>query len=330
MFTAQELNKIPNIVEPSIDEMVKYHSGERMPRYDIGWPSIDFGLLRGQLVGVSGYGNNGKGTFVRQMALQMFKKHGIKWAFWSPEDMPCEYFYADVIHTLTGKSTESTHANFISKDEYLTAYKFVKECIKLIDYSETIPNTEQLFAQFDRMHKEMGCEGFVIDPFNNVDVDFDSGRDDNIIRKIGLAARAWARARNVFVIIVMHPRGESGVKSGSDAPCPASRELHHGSEWSKILDDIIFYHHPTFTSDRSNTSRELKLAKVKKQKISGKAQTHMMYWNYEQNRIYDFSNQTGLSLVKELPAIQQAPLKPNLKFDEPIKDQITVSEELPF
>jgi len=327
MFTAEILNKTPNIVEPTPEQMLAYYSGKRLPRYTLGWPSVDFGLLRGQVVAISGYGNNGKGTFARQMALQMHKLHGIKWAFWSPEDMPCEYFYADLIHTLTGKSTESHHSNFISESEYKDAYKYLLSCIKLIDYDDTMPNNEQLFEQFDRMHKEHGCDGFVIDPFNNVDIDFDAGRDDNIIRKIGLAARAWTRSRNVFVIIVMHPRSETGVKSGADAPCPATRELHHGSEWGKILDDIIFYHHPTFTSDRSNTSRELKFAKVKKQKISGKAQTYVMTWNYEQNRIYDFGMECGLDKVKIEVPIQQKPLTPNLKFDEP---QITATDDLPF
>lgn len=323
------INEIVN-TDLLLPTMREYHAGKRMPRFSTGWPDLNdkYNLLEGNMVLVSGYGNHGKGTLVRQLALQMNIKHNIKWAFWSPEDMPSEYFYSDLIHTLTGKSTESNHANFITIDEYISAYQMVSDAIRLIEYTDESPTPETVFATFEKAKHEYGCRGFVIDPFNNMQLAFGSMRDDQFIRDFCIYARQWVRRNNAFLIIVLHPKSPNGVKTGVDTPCPSYDELHYGSEWSKFADDIIFYHHPTFKTDEGSVVRQLSIAKLKKQKISGKRGKFNMIWDFMTNRIYDANGFDGFGSMLSVPdrpiaAKQDANISRLVRIDE-------ISENLPF
>lgn len=300
------------VVTPTDEQMAAYWRGERLPRYDLGWGAVDFGLLESNLVLVSGYANHGKGTMVRQIALQMYFKYGIKWAFWSPEDMPEEYFYGDIIHMIKGKSTERKHSNYISSKEYFDGFKVAKDAIKLIDFEDDIPSVKKIFDQFDYLHKQ-GIRGFVLDPFNNSeDANLDTSYD-KIIREVGLYLRKWARDRkNVFPIIVTHPKTPSGTKTGEDTKLPSSNDLHYGTDWAKIFDDIIMYHHPTYNTDKDNITRIISLAKVKKAKISGKRTDYTVNWNWMTDRITDMYNKCGLP---EIEGSEPCPLKPHAQIE---------------
>lgn len=307
----------PALSMPTVDEMGKYYRGERMHAYSMGWNAVEFGLLPGNLVLISGYGNNGKGTFIRQAALQMNILHGIKWAFWAPEDSPAEYFYGDLIHTYTGKSTEKNHENYISEPEYWEAFRIVSDIVKLMDFVEDIPTVEQILLTFEHYLQRYSCRGLVIDPFNN-SADMNAAeRDDRIVRNVCLAAKNWLRRHNdCFVVIVVHPKAPNGTKSGEDPKCPTYNDLHYGSDWSKFADDILMYHHPTFNTNKENCDRIFSPSKIKKQKISGVRRDYSMNWNYKQNRIYD-SNYTCV-----LPTITSAcRLQPH---------QLEIEDNLPF
>lgn len=311
--------------------MQEYHAGKRMPRFSTGWPDLidNFNLLRGNLVLLSGYGNHGKGTFVRQMALQMYIKHQIKWAFWSPEDMPAEYFYADLIHTLTGRSTELNHSNFIDYDNYINAFDVVRNAVKLIDFNEQSPTPENVISVFDQSIDAYGCNGFVIDPFNNMQLDFNMYRDDQFIRNFCINIRKWTVKRDVFLIVVLHPKSPNGVKTGVDTPCPSYDDLHYGSEWSKFADDIIFYHHPTFKSEPQNVNRILSIAKLKKQKISGKRGNFGMIWDFMTNRIYDASGLDGFGSILNIPDNLIA-AKADANVSKLVRIKLIEDDRLPF
>lgn len=303
------------IIRPTNDQMLRYWRGERLPRFEIGWPGIDFGLLQSNLVLVSGYANHGKGTMVRQIALQMYYKYGTKWAFWSPEDMPEEYFYADIIHMITGKSTESKYNNYISEPEYMDGFRTASDAIRLVDFNTDMPSFRMILDQFDFMYAA-GARGFVIDPFNNTEDANSDAAYDKTIREVGLGLRKWARNKgDVFPIVVTHPKSPTGVKSGEDAKLPSYNELHYGSDWGKIFDDIIIYHHPTFNTQKDKNDRIISLAKVKKQKISGKRADFFVNWNWVINRILDYDYKCGLPDVKGSAPCPMQPHPEQIKIE---------------
>ena len=50
---------------------------------------------------------------------------------------------------------------------------------------------------------------------------------------------------------------------------------------------MIFWHHPTFFTDRKKTERVLSISKCKKRKIQGNGNEFKMEWEYYKNRILD-------------------------------------------
>jgi len=304
MIEANEFDEVARTLAiPSEAEMAKYYRGERLQAFQLGWPSVKLGLLPGNLTLVSGYGNQGKGTFIRQVSLQMFVRYQIRSVYWAPEDSPAEYFYGDLIHTWTGKSTEKHHSNYIPHDEYNTAFKEVTDMVKLIDFGDEVPTVIQILEVFTHYYKRFGCRMIVIDPFNNTSDMNAVDRDDKVVRSVCLAAKLWLKShQDCFVVIVLHPKAPSGVKSGEDPKCPTYNDLHYGSDWSKFGDDIFMWHHPTFNSNPENNDRILSPAKIKKQKISGRKVNYNMIWKFEENRILDSDWQCGLPPIKTTPA----------------------------
>jgi len=177
---ALQVDTPASMVELTEEQLTEYIRGNRIQAYDIGFDGIDYKLIKEKHIVVSGYGNHGKGTLVRQIALQTMMLHGFKSAFWAPEDMPAEYFYGDLIHTLTGLSTEKHHENYIGEAQFLETFTAIKDEIFLL-YYDKYPDYKPLFYDFQRLHDLKGVTLFVVDPFNNLSYD-DEIRDDKLVR----------------------------------------------------------------------------------------------------------------------------------------------------
>ncbi len=313
------VDKPCSVVELNDEQLHEYIIGNRIRAYETGWDSIDYKLIFQKHIVITGYGNHGKGTFVRQLAAQTMLLHGFKWAFWAPEDMPAEYFYGDIIHTITARSTETHHHNYIGEEDFVNTFKAICNEIKLLDY-ENYPDYTALFMDFQTLHDVNGINCFVVDPFNNINYDQEL-RDDKLVRAYCLAAREFVVRNNAIIVTVVHPKSLSGHKSGADAPMPTYHDLMYGSEWNKYVDDILAFHHPTFDSDSKNDNRQLGKRKVKKQKICGKTGVDQMVWNYYHNTIYD---ENGKCYMREVEVAPKA-MKEIKSYYEAKK-----SEDMPF
>jgi hypothetical protein len=60
----------------------------------------------------TGYNNEGKSQFLIFLCVLKAINEGWKFAFFSPENYPPDEFFDDIIHTVTGKSTDRHYKNF--------------------------------------------------------------------------------------------------------------------------------------------------------------------------------------------------------------------------
>ncbi|WP_163094112.1 DnaB-like helicase C-terminal domain-containing protein, partial [Acinetobacter baylyi] len=112
----------------------------------------------------TGYANEGKSLFLKQIAMPKALKENWKFAFCSPEDYPPSEFFDDMIHTLSGLSTDKDRRNVIRRDLYMQIAERIKKNFYFV-YVDPPNNTIRgVLEEFRKLHEDVGLDGCVIDP----------------------------------------------------------------------------------------------------------------------------------------------------------------------
>lgn len=251
------------------------------------FPDIDehFRWKRGEITLWHGIGNHGKSSHCYQLALMKSVKDNYKWGIFSPENMPEEEFYKDLIHSYVGKSTERHHANQMSRSELLNAMEFIHEHFFLIYPENNEPTPDYINSRFRELVIKHNIDGCIIDPYNQLDNDMskNGGRDDQYLSKFLTNCKRFAVQQDVFFVIVSHPKG--GLqKEGLDYSCPNVFDLSGGAMWNNKCDNIVVTHRPFKTSDPFNSAVYFKSQKIKKQKLNGVPGDVLMSFDVFQSR----------------------------------------------
>lgn len=293
-------------------------------------------MKRGETTLVYGIGNHGKSQFVYQIALMKSIFDGYKWGVFSPENMPVEEFYKDLIHTFIGKSTEKHHDNQMSMEELEKGMLFIQDHFYLIYPEYENPTPKYMNNRFRELIIKHGIDGCIIDPYNQLDNDISitNGREDLYLSKFLTAAKKFAGSQDVFYFIISHPRG--GLKkpqNKQDYDCPDIYDLSGGAMWSNKCDNMLAIHRPCYTSDKNDTSVLFRSKKIKKQKLNGIPGDVML--NFDRNTGRYFSNawknplDTTIGAVQmdkiELKDVAKQIIKPNTLFDEPKNNDVDLS-----
>jgi twinkle protein len=275
------------------------------------FPALDehFTWMKGDVILFAGIGNHGKSAFVNQLALIKTIREGTKWAVFSPEQNPPDYFYNDLIHSLVGKNTEPYYQNQMSMDEYEKAMNFIQGHFFYVYPKEESPTPEYINEAFKYLIETEKVAGCIIDPFNQLENDWEkSRRDDRYIGAFLSNEKRFALTYNVYKVIVAHPKASIDKGEDGNYRCPSVFDLAGGAMWNNKCDEIIFVHRPAYNTDPTNTNVQIKVSKVKKQKLVGIPGEIMLTFDRESNRFL----QDGISpFDQELATIMK------MWYDEP-------------
>ena len=236
------------------------------------FPKIDehFRHKRGEITLMHGIGNHGKSQMILQLLLIKSMKDGYKYGIFSPENMPVEEFYKDLIHAYVGKSPERFHTNRMSEKELEDGMNFIGDHFFLIYPKDEAPTPEYMNRRFRELLIKQAIDGCVIDPYNQLDNDMTkkNNREDQYLSMFLTNAKRFAVENNLFYYIITHPRGNLS-KDGVDYECPNVFDLSGGAMWNNKCDNILVTHRPYYTSNKESTDVHFKSQKIKKQKLNG-------------------------------------------------------------
>jgi len=285
-----------------------YQPGETTHFKDING---HYSLLRGDVTLFGGIGNHGKSTFYVQLAALRALNNKEKFAVFSPEMHPPDYFYNDVIHMITGTYPAKGATD---EGEYVRQMNWVKERFFYIFPEDESPTPDYINSRFEQVIKVHGVDGVCVDPFNQLVNDWHtSGRDDRYISTFLQTAKRFAQKQNVYYHILVHPKGNISTDDAGDLKCPNVFNLAGGAMWSNHADNIIFIHRPHKLTDQHNMDSLISIAKIKKQKIVGIPDDIPLTFNRSTNRYSDkygspFTKDYGLtSPAKELFEVDKDP-----------------------
>lgn len=218
-----------------------------------GWKQLDefYSVRPCEMTIVTGIPGSGKSNFCDNLAVNLAKEHGWRFAFFSPENWPVERHIQSIMEKVEQKpfARDGRFANRMTRED-------VKESLKLMnDYFHFIYPEDEMLTVDTILEKakisifRYGINGLVVDPWNEMDHVYERG--DNEAKYLSRALtkiRQFARKNGVHIWIVAHPRNLTKDEDGNYKP-PTMYEISGGAHWRNKADNGLCVHRPDSSTD---------------------------------------------------------------------------------
>ena len=197
---------------------------ERIWRFVPGW-----------LHAVIGFRSSGKSSLLDSALVALADKHSVRSLIWSPESAPSD----EHLLRLAQASAGASFAGWADGD-VVAHLEWVAERVGWLDH-ESHSTLPQILSAADAYHARHGLDLLLIDPFTNVSK-FDGGKDegwDRLLNRHLSRAQAWARSRQVAVVIVAHPKQRDRSASDGTRPVATDADIAGGAMWGNMVDSLV-------------------------------------------------------------------------------------------
>ena len=276
------------------ENIYKFASGELELGLRTGYPDLDeyYRFKKDQFNIIGGIYNTGKSTMIWLFKLLENTLHGMRTAFFCPENRMWTVKMS-MIELLLGKKINKIYKE--DKSHIQKCLTYLNREFKFIEIEDDVSYKDILDVADEIISKE-NLDSFVIDPYNSIM----KLCYDEIDRKLGIhdyhyavadKFKKWSMSRRVGVTVNMHPTSEanrkvhqSGEMKGYQMPCRGV-DLEGGGKWGNKVDDLMIVHRYYKHSDLRIVT-EIHIDKIKNQ-WSGGRQTpddepvKLIYKNYE-------------------------------------------------
>lgn len=250
--------------------------------------------------GWTGYNNQGKGEFIKQISLIKALEDNWKFMFYSPEDYHPVEFFDGFIHTLSGQSTDKDRRNYISQDLYVKCYDRIKDNFLFV-YLRPPKNTlENILDQFETHLQEFPADVGIIDPILKVKKSKDAPEKyDEYAGFVTSMLEDFSVRNTMSMHIVMHQvtpkKNDKGLY-----PKPDIYSIKGGGSYADGLSNVLFIERPNYAKDKMDETAIFGSQKIKKQKLVGLPQEITLKFNRMTNRYIDLEGRDLFNFDKFL------------------------------
>jgi len=178
--------------------------------------------------------NEGKTEWVYQMLLLRAVLAGKKSAIYSPENMPEEHIYNQLIHSLTGQNPDRDWRNCLPLHRYKLARDFVREHFVVVHPGRRQGRTPaDLVRCFETAVAKDGVSQCLLDPWNKADhsaLGIMGGYEPYLVNTLGMLTD-WSIDTGQSLTITAHPRQLPDMKHGQARPIPDSSHIAGGQRY---------------------------------------------------------------------------------------------------
>lgn len=282
----------------------------------------------------TGYQNEGKSLMLNQLSAIRAYHEDAKVAVFSPENMPLDDFYNDIIEMYIGKSCDPFYSNnYMTKAEYLEGMDFVSKNFFLI-YPDKDFTIDSIFERTKYLVKTKGIRTLIIDPYNTVEHKMRPGeREDLYISRFMAQLKRNNIDNGISTHLVAHQlTPKKNESDGGRYYKPDLNSIKGGGTFADKADNVNFVWRPNRALDFKDRDVIFGSQKIKKQKLVGIPQdVSDISFDIRQNR-YLFNGITPFTkiamerkgLVFE-PEEKKVFLSPLEAFEEP-----DLEDEVPF
>ncbi len=248
----------------------------------------------------TGYQNEGKSLFLNQLATIKASVDGWKFAIFSPENMPMNDFFNDIIEMYIGKSCDPYYKNnYMTEAEYRQGMSFVQNHFNVI-YPQRNFSLQTIFEKAKFLIKTQGIRALIIDRYNTVQHKMNRGeREDLYISKFMSELKRFAVDNNISIHLVAHQVTPQKNDDGR-YPKPDVNRIKGGGTFADKADNVLFVWRPDRAIDFSSKKVIFGSQKIKKQKLVGYPQdVENILFDIRSSR-YSFNGRTPFSQIDKL------------------------------
>lgn len=300
------------------DSMIKTFNEGKMRGESTHWHELNENYTHrfGEVTLWTGYMNEGKSTFLKQILLAKAFFDDWKIGVFSPEDFPADEFYDDLIHMLVGKSTDKYDKHIMERFEYDDAINVIKNKFFYV-YPERDFTWESIELKMLFLVRKHGIKAIILDPYNQFDHQIGNSREDLYISKFMAKLKRFAIINNVAIHLVAHQTTPIYI-AGQDYPQPNAYKIKGGGTFADKADNVCFVWRKYRCTDPTNPCVIFGSDKIKKQRLVGQLGQKEFHFDYLQNRYY-LNNKNPFQELKMKQSKLVMPLQNNEDFLTDIK-----------
>lgn len=244
------------------------------------WPCLDeyWTWLKKEITIITGNANHGKSRFIHAVMLLKAVFSNWRFAVFVPENE--EDFYVELAQALVGRTANIKFENNRMSEEQLTAaITWLHERFVVVTAPDGA-NPQRLLDEFARLHAERPLDGVLIDPWNQLDHDWQSREDIYLSGQFGILKR-FAIKHELALLVTAHPAGQSKDKNGNLIR-PDAYSISGGKMWNNKFDNVLAVFRPDFPAPEL----ELWIHKIKKRGRVGQPGTVLLRFDLPQSRYF--------------------------------------------
>jgi len=217
----------------------------------------------------TGYQNEGKSLYLEQLSTLKSAMEGWPHAVFSPENMPAEDYFDNIIEMYIGKSCDKHYAgNLMTEAEYLRGIEFVDKYFYII-YPDSDFKLETIQDRTDQLIKDKKVKNLILDPYNTIDHEMRVGeREDLYISRFMANLKRYAVKNYIPIQLVAHQLTPQKDEQGRYVK-PDVNKIKGGGTFADKADNVNFVWRPNRALDFSDTAVVFGSQKIKKQKLVG-------------------------------------------------------------
>jgi twinkle protein len=298
---------------------------------------------KGEVTLWTGYQNEGKSLMLNQLSLLKSYFDGDRYAVFSPENMPFDDFYNDLIEMFIGKTSDAFYKSAqMTQDEYREAMEFLQSRFFLI-YPEEDFKLDSIFEKTKYLIRKHGIDHLIIDPYNTIEHMQKAGeREDLYISRFMSQLKRFAVEKDISIQLVAHQlTARKNKEDGGRYFKPDLNNIKGGGTFADKADNVVYVWRPNRAVDFRDPDVIFASQKIKKQKLVARpCEIDSIRFEFKENRYYfgDYcpfhlidkqrkeSKEKVISLLQEVSPFQLAEKTATDAFGEPYKEM----DELPF
>jgi len=207
-----------------------------------GWNGLDeyYSVVKGQFTVITGMPSMGKSEVMDALSINLAKISKWKFVVFSPENYPVEMHYHKLIEKICNKKMSAKSG--MTGKEIDDAVEFIDKHFFFIDALENDVNLDMIINSSSEIIDKHGCDGMIIDPWNEIELCKPKGENDsdyigNSLRTI----RKFTRKKNTHLWIVAHPTKMTKDKKG-EYSIPELYDIMGSSHWRNKADNGLCVH----------------------------------------------------------------------------------------
>jgi len=240
----------------------------------------------------SGYNNDGKSSFFAQLAILKAKNEDWKFAIVTPENLPIEDYFDDLVHCYMGKSTDKVFENVMSENEYSESCKFINDHFFLVSPSEEEGmKIDIIFEKFRYLIQKNGIDVCLLDPYNQIEHLMDKGeREDLYISRFMSKLKRFAVTNDISMNLIAHQKTPVMKKDSLDYPRPDMYNVKGGGTFSDKADSVILVWRKFRKSKWESKVVAICVEKIRKQRLIGIPGDIELYYSRQKNQYSESEN----------------------------------------